>query len=46
MDFFTPRSRTIKQLFMDTDSIYKIPKYQRPYKWQDEQIEQLWDDIL
>lgn len=45
MDFFTPRSRTIKQLFMDTDSIYKIPKYQRPYKWQDEQIEQLWDDI-
>ena len=45
MELFTPRSRTIMQLFMDTDSLYRIPKYQRPYKWVDEQVDQLWDDI-
>ena len=45
MELFTPRSRTIMQLFMDTDSLYRIPKYQRPYKWVDDQVEQLWDDI-
>lgn len=45
MELFTPRSRTVMQLFMDTDALYRIPKYQRPYKWIDEQVDQLWEDI-
>ena len=23
-----------------------LPEYQRPYKWEDDQVEQLWDDIF
>ena len=42
---FEPNTLTIAELFGNQDSFYKIPRYQRPYKWQDEQIEQLWDDI-
>lgn len=42
---FKPRSLSIGELFGDTKSLYQIPKYQRPYKWESEQVEQLWDDI-
>jgi uncharacterized protein with ParB-like and HNH nuclease domain len=44
-DIFTPASLTIKQLFNNSDSLYQIPRYQRPYKWADEQIDKLWDDL-
>jgi uncharacterized protein with ParB-like and HNH nuclease domain len=44
-DIFTPHSLTIKQLFNNADALYQIPRYQRPYKWSDEQVEKLWDDI-
>ncbi len=44
-DLFTPQSLTIKQIFGNADSFYQIPRYQRPYKWEDEQIDKLWDDI-
>ena len=43
-DIFTPASLTVKQLFNNSDSLYQIPRYQRPYKWGDEQIDKLWDD--
>ena len=42
---FHPRPLTIKQLFTDSDSLYQIPQYQRSYKWVDEHVEQLWEDI-
>ena len=42
---FKPLSLSIRELFGNADSLYKIPQYQRPYKWEDEQIEKLWDDI-
>ena len=42
---FKPDAKTIMKIFGDTDSYYHIPDYQRPYSWEDEQIEQLWDDI-
>ncbi len=45
-DVFKPSSLTIKQLFGNTDALYQIPRYQRPYKWADEQLEKLWDDLL
>ncbi len=44
-DIFTPSSLTVKQLFNNSDSLYQIPRYQRPYKWGDEQIDKLWDDL-
>lgn len=43
---FKPLSLSIKELFGNADSLYKIPQYQRPYKWEDEQIEKLWEDIF
>jgi uncharacterized protein with ParB-like and HNH nuclease domain len=45
-DIFKPLSLTINKLFCDAeDAFYQIPKYQRPYKWVDEQVEKLWEDI-
>ncbi len=44
-DIFKPSSLTIKQLFGNTDALYQIPRYQRPYSWGDEQLEKLWDDL-
>jgi hypothetical protein len=38
-DLFTPASLSVKQLFNNSDSLYQIPRYQRPYKWGDEQID-------
>lgn len=42
---FKPLSLSIKELFTNADSKYKIPQYQRPYKWEGDQVYQLWDDI-
>jgi uncharacterized protein with ParB-like and HNH nuclease domain len=44
-DVFKPTSLTIKQLFGNTDALYQVPRYQRPYKWGDDQLEKLWDDL-
>ena len=43
---FEPKSLTIRALLTDSDSLYQIPPYQRSYKWVDEHVEQLWDDIF
>jgi len=37
-DIFTPLSLTVSQVFVNGDPIYKIPNYQRPYSWIDEQV--------
>ena len=42
---FTPESVTIKNLFCNSDSLYVIPNYQRPYSWTDEQVEKMWEDL-
>lgn len=42
---FKPDALTVRQIFTNSDSYYQIPDYQRPYSWEDEQIEQLWDDV-
>jgi len=44
-DTFNPQSLTIKQLYGNADALYQIPRYQRPYKWIDDQIDKLWEDI-
>ena len=43
---FKPSNLSVNQLFGDPQIIYKIPHYQRPYKWGSEQVEQLWADIF
>lgn len=45
-DIFKPQSLTIKQLFGNTDALYQIPRYQRPYSWTDDQLEKLWSDLI
>lgn len=45
-DLFVPASLSIGDVFTSGDIIFQIPDYQRPYSWVDEQVEQLWDDIL
>jgi uncharacterized protein with ParB-like and HNH nuclease domain len=42
---FKPHSLSIRELFGNADSFYRIPRYQRPYKWTAEEVERLWDDI-
>jgi len=37
-DVFKPNSLTIKELFGNTDALYQIPIYQRPYKWGNDQV--------
>lgn len=43
---FKPQSLSVEELFGNKDALYKIPQYQRPYKWDDEQVEKLWDDLF
>lgn len=44
-DIFTPESKSIRKLFGEVDAFYEVPTYQRPYSWDDERVDQLWDDI-
>ncbi len=45
-DIFHPENKTIKQIFGESGVSYHIPIYQRPYSWNEEIVEKLWDDIL
>lgn len=45
-DLFVPTNLSLSDVFMSGDPIYQIPDYQRPYSWLDEQVEQLWDDLM
>ena len=38
--------KTISQIFNAPGANFLIPDYQRPYSWEREQCETLWDDIL
>lgn len=42
---FKPLSLSIRELFGNADALYKIPQYQRPYKWEDDQVDKLWEDL-
>lgn len=44
-DIFKPQSLSIKALLGNTDALYQIPRYQRPYSWNDDQLSKLWDDL-
>ncbi|MBQ9896027.1 MAG: DUF262 domain-containing protein, partial [Synergistaceae bacterium] len=38
--------KRIGDLFKDRESDFLIPDYQRPYEWDDEECQTLWDDIF
>jgi len=42
---FNTENRTYRQL-LGNGLIYRIPRFQRDYSWDDEHWEDLWDDIL
>jgi len=43
-EIFTPYSKTIKKLF-EGSTYYQVPQYQRPYSWESEHVEELWEDL-
>lgn len=42
---FLPDSVKCRELFDDEEDLYRIPRYQRPYSWDEEHISQLLDDL-
>lgn len=44
---FEAKDKKLKEiLFGNLNSYYKIPRYQRPYAWNEEQISEYWNDLL
>lgn len=42
---FKAEPRPLHELFTGRNTLYKIPEYQRPYSWEQDHIDQLWDDL-
>lgn len=45
-DLFRPRSASIRQLVSDFTGGFAIPQYQRPYRWDPEDIRRLIEDVI
>lgn len=43
---FEPKRLNLEELFKETNSLYQIPEYQRPYSWDRKRVEQLWEDLV
>ena len=43
---FKPESQIIYKFFFSSEGIYVIPNYQRQYSWADEELDDLWNDLL
>lgn len=37
-------SKTIQSCFLEC--LYEVPNFQRPYSWQEEQLEDFWNDVV
>lgn len=42
---FEAHDNTIKEVLFSTNS-FQVPRYQRPYAWDTDQISEFWDDII
>ncbi|WP_123539364.1 DUF262 domain-containing protein [Halosimplex salinum] len=42
---FTPEPVVCRDLFDGEEDLYQIPRYQRPYSWEESHIEQLVEDL-
>ncbi len=46
MKFLDAHEITMQNLLLDKNRAYKVPIYQRPYVWNEEQWQELYDDLL
>ena len=37
---------SIGKVLFEKDSLYYIPRYQRPYTWGEEKVSEFWEDII
>lgn len=42
---FQPEKRTIEELFVGAD-YFVIPRFQRPYSWEDSNLDDFWRDVV
>lgn len=42
---FQAKDERIKDILL-SDQRYRVPRYQRPYSWTAEQVEELWNDVV
>lgn len=43
---YKPDTKNVDKIFSDPEGFYQVPDFQRPYSWEDEHIEKLWEDIF
>lgn len=43
--YFEANKVTIGQTYLEPDNIFRIPRFQRPYSWEDNQIDDFWETI-
>ena len=44
---FEAKNKTLNEvLFGNTQHYFRIPRYQRPYAWEEEQLKEYWQDLL
>jgi len=44
-NFFEADDQSLEQVLFLTQRKFRVPRYQRPYTWEEEQISQFWDDL-
>ena len=43
---FKAEDRLMKDVLFANDARFRIPRYQRPYSWGEDDVEELWHDLL
>ena len=43
---FKAEDRLMKDVLFANDARFRIPRYQRPYSWGEDDVEELWNDLL
>ncbi|WP_353098001.1 DUF262 domain-containing protein [Empedobacter brevis] len=43
--YFEANKVTIGQTYLEPNNIFKIPRFQRPYSWEENQIDDFWETI-
>lgn len=44
--YFEANKVNVLKTYIEPDNIFRIPRFQRPYSWEENQIEDFWDTIL